>query len=157
MIIYEDAVVKAELLEDGAMIGHIVCSPKQDALTLADLPGAVSVQLFYLASYAATAVFEGLGAQGTNIVVTEGDGVRVNVVPRKDQDGLDLYWNPERADPSELDAVASKVSDALWYVGRQDDSAKPSQAPKEPDGGGGDREVASAKKSYNARQLRHTP
>lgn len=118
-LLYEDGAVTAHLKHDGAALGHIVVSPKQPAKVLGDLPESVAVQLWYCASFAATAVYEGLGAHGTNIVCYEGERVELHVLPRQPQDGLSLMWDGARADPAELERVASKVQDKLWYVGKQ--------------------------------------
>jgi len=123
MLIYEDAVVTAHLKEDGAVLGHIVVAPKTPAKTLFELPEDVAVQLWYCASFAATAVYEGLGAHGTNIVCYEGgQGVALHVLMRAEGDGLSLLWDSQRADPAQLESVVSKVKDQLWYVGKEQPS-----------------------------------
>ena len=134
MIVYEDGACAAELVEDGATLGQIRISPKESAPTLMDLDEDVSNHLFYVASFAATAVFEGMGAQGTNILVREGDAVEVVVVPRMEGDGLDLFWDPERANPQELETVAAKIKDKLFYVGKdaQPDRKRPETKPTRP-------------------------
>lgn len=128
--VYEDGAIIASLKENGAAIGHIVVRPKAEASTLADLPTDVAVHLWYCASFAATAVFEGLGAQGTNILCYEGDGVELHVLPRAPQDGLNLLWDAQRADPALLEGVAKTIKEEFWYVGKQE--AQQEHAPQKP-------------------------
>lgn len=136
MKIYEDGVVVAHLKEDGAVVGHIVVEPKQEAKTLADLPEDVVVQLWYCASFAATAVFEGLGAQGTNILCYEGERVELHVLARQPQDSIDIMWDANKADPGALSQTAKKVKEQFWYVGKTEENApvppKKTDAPTSP-------------------------
>jgi histidine triad (HIT) family protein len=111
-IIYEDAVCFAYLPSEGATIGHIHIVPKEAIETLEDCSEELAVQLFYVASYAATSVYEGLGAQGTNIVCNNNAGsgrLLLEVLPRSENDGLDMKWEP-KAQP-DLDETASAIRD----------------------------------------------
>ncbi len=157
MNVYEDGALVVSLPEKPAVPGHVVVTPVQEASHLRDLPPEVVEHLFTVASLTATALFEGLGAQGTNILCVEGDGqVHIDVLARSQDDGLDLFWEPKRADPADLDAVASQVKEQLWYVGKEERTedkeavAEEVQKTKE--------EVdASPEDNYKVRQLFRTP
>ncbi len=149
-MIYEDGAIKAELQEKGAVVGHLVVEPQKKAGYLSELPAEEVVQLFYGASFAATAVFESLGAQGTNILLVEGEPLKVHVIPRTMNDELNFFWEPKKADPSELDRVAEKVSDELWYVGKEDNNKKSS-------GGKSEKTNKQTEESYKVRHLIRYP
>jgi len=109
-VIYEDKLCVAYIPEDAAVVGHIHVEPKQQVASLEDCDEEVAVQLFYVASYAATAVYEGLGAQGTNIICNNGDGnLVISVLPRLETDGIQLKWEPKQQ--TDLDSTASKIHD----------------------------------------------
>lgn len=122
-VIYEDEQVLACIPEKGAVEGHIEIYSKQQEKDFTKLSIAESAHLFYVASFAATAVFEGLGAQGTNIILKSGisddnpDGKLIlHVLPRRQGDGLEkLHWQPQQ--PSyNLDEVMEKIRDKAWQV-----------------------------------------
>jgi diadenosine tetraphosphate (Ap4A) HIT family hydrolase len=121
-MIYEDAVVIAELPNPGAEIGHIHIKAKKDVDQLSKLDKEEALQLFWTASFAATGVFETLGAQGSNIVLADGQEVELDVYARNQEDGLGLRWEPQQGDKAELEQVAKQVSEAFWYVGKEDTS-----------------------------------
>lgn len=127
-MIYEDGAVRARLLEEAATVGHVEVVPRREAPTLADLDEGVAEQLFFCASFAATGLFETLGAHGTNIVVEEGERVRASVYARTQSDGLGLRWQPEQADRDALAATADKVREAFWYVGKESADEQPRPA-----------------------------
>jgi histidine triad (HIT) family protein len=115
-ILYEDAVCFAYLPNDSAVLGHIHIVPKQPVETLEECSEELAVQLFYVASYAATAVYEGLGAQGTNIICNNGKGAGagqlvLEVVPRSENDGIPLKWDPTQQSQENLDSTASTIRD----------------------------------------------
>ncbi len=127
-LIYEDGVVQAHVKADGACVGHVVITPKTPAKYMSELPDNVVVQLWYCASFAATAVFEGLGAHGTNILCYEGESLEIHVLARVPEDGLGLRWDAQRKDPSEIAPLASTIKEAMWYVGKEVET-RPAPAP----------------------------
>ena len=113
--IYEDDVISCALADSPAGRGHLVIRPREGFF---DLGFDEAAHLFFVASFAATALFESLGAQGTNIVCNAGafdgsDGA-VHVLARFEGDGLDFLWEPGRAEG--LDAMASKIRDKSVFV-----------------------------------------
>lgn len=71
--------------------------------------------LFFLGvSQCATALFELLGAHGTNIIINDkDDSLSGEIISRMQNDGLDFLWQPTRGDPAELDSVAKSIKDAV--------------------------------------------
>lgn len=131
-VLYEDAVAMAILLKDEATaLGHIQVFPKKHVELLEQLDDEVVVQLFYIASYAATGVFEGLGAQGTNIILNNGKGsnpkhnhVVINVLPRKEEDGLNFQWTPKQLKAEDFEELKKKIKDKTDFIGVKKDDKK---------------------------------
>jgi histidine triad (HIT) family protein len=138
-ILYEDALCFAYLPDDATTLGHIHIVPKEPVQTLEDCSEELTIQLFYVASYAATAVYEGLGAHGTNIICNNGTGQLVlEVLPRQENDGIELKWEPKKQD--DLDATATEImnkADVLAAGGStqsvQSAGPQPVQQPAGPD------------------------
>ncbi len=132
--IYEDNSIIAVLPEDATVLGHIRVFPKAHKETLEDLDSDVMTQMFFCANYAATAVFEGLGAEGTNILIRNGEvadqkesHVCIDILPRKSEDGLNFQWEPTQLSPEDMDNVKDQIKDHTAFIGKQ----KPEQPKKE--------------------------
>lgn len=123
-VIYEDEKVLCLLSNKGVVKGHIKIYSKVEAKDIEKLSSEDSAHLFYVASYAATLLFEGLKVQGTNIILKSGvsddnlDGeLCLHVLPRMPEDGLNktLLWEPKQ--PSyNLDDILGKLKDKTWSI-----------------------------------------
>lgn len=131
MKIYEDNLIMMELPEKGAVSGHIIIRPKKEAKTVDDLSSEVMEHLSYGASYSATVLFETLGAQGTNIILNE-DPVHIEVLARKQDDGLDLLWTPKQLDAAAMESAEEKIKDNTFMIGREEEK-KEEHAPAPPE------------------------
>ena len=120
MRLYEDALIVIDLSDTGAVSGHLTITPKQSAKTVDELSSETMEHLSYGASYAATVLFETLGAHGTNIVLNE-HPVRVEVLARKQDDGLDLLWTPKQLDPSAMASAEEKIKDNTFMIGKEEE------------------------------------
>ncbi|MBW3018724.1 HIT family protein [Candidatus Woesearchaeota archaeon] len=116
-MLFEDDDVFVMLSDEPWSVGHIIAVPKKHYPILEQVPDAVMGKLFDLANKASMCVFEGLGAQGTNVLVNNGipagqkvNHVVVNVIPRFENDGLDLSWTPKQASDEELNALEAKFA-----------------------------------------------
>lgn len=122
-VLYEDEQVLVVLAEKSVIPGHIEIYSKVEEKNVENLSPEESAHLFYAASFAATAAFEGLGAQGTNIILKSGktddnpEGrLVIHVLPRYEGDSLQgMLWEPKQ--PSyDLDSVAGKIKDKTWKM-----------------------------------------
>ncbi len=122
-VLYEDEKSLVVIPEESIVPGHIKIYSKAEERDVANLSQEDCAHLFYVASYAATAVFEGLGAHATNILVKSGktddnpDGLLCfHVIPRSAGDSLQgMQWSSKP--PSyDLDSVASKIKDKTWKI-----------------------------------------
>jgi len=119
-IILEDNIAFTFLSPQPAAKGHIIIAPKEHRAILEDTPDEVLVHMVMVANKLSTALFEGLGAQGTNILINNGlpagqtePHMTMHVIPRYENDGIDLAWEGKKADDAELDVFVQKLSDAL--------------------------------------------
>ncbi|MBD3318891.1 HIT domain-containing protein [Candidatus Woesearchaeota archaeon] len=124
-VLYEDELVVIASPPEPQALGHLIVYSKE-ANAIEDISSMGSSHLFYTASYGATAVFEGLKAQGSNIILKSGVSsdnptgrLEVHILPRYENDGLDLMWTPqERADTS----IAGPLNDAMFVVANTKDT-----------------------------------
>ncbi len=122
-IIYEDAAVIAMLSENPATLGHIEIFPKEHVDTIQALKDDIVQQLFTVSNTAASALFESAQAEGTNIIVYNGEHSNnpynhlvFMVLARKQNDGLSFQWKPKQLQPEEMDSVQSKIRDKAFMV-----------------------------------------
>ncbi len=122
-VMYEDEKLMCILPEKGAASGQIDIYPKAESSDISKLSTEDCIHLFYTASSVASILFEGLKAQGTNIILKSGftndnpDGrLVVIVLPRRQDDALqELVWKQKQASYN-LDNVAGKIKDKTWKV-----------------------------------------
>ncbi|MGM5481062.1 MAG: hypothetical protein ACQESE_01485 [Nanobdellota archaeon] len=168
--LYHDDHISIVLSGKPSSRGHMIVSPADGKKkSLGELSDKECDMLFYGASYGATALFEFLKAQGSNIIITEDDGpLQVDVIARGENDGLDLMWQGKQADPNELQDIAKNMKDAIdyevWAYHNPEEAAKAGK-PKEPkqaetmstDEEESEDEDGNKKVNYLLRSLRRTP
>jgi histidine triad (HIT) family protein len=100
--------------------GHVLVIPREHYVTLPELPVTLLTAVFVVVQRCATAVVEGLGAQGSwvaenNIVSQAVPHVHVHVVPRTKGDGLRGFFWPRTkyADDEEAEDYAARLRSAL--------------------------------------------
>lgn len=140
-ILYQDEKVLCLLPQRSAVPGHIEVYSKLEERDIGKLSQEDSAHLFFVASFAASALFDGIGAQGTNILLKSGfsddnpEGrLCVHVLPRFQGDALQgMLWQPKQPDYN-LDDLQKKIKDKMWMVRylevkKETVSAKPVVAP----------------------------
>ncbi|PIY60021.1 hypothetical protein COY95_03995 [Candidatus Woesearchaeota archaeon CG_4_10_14_0_8_um_filter_47_5] len=114
-IIYADEEVVIAAPEEPCVSGHLIVLSRKHYGLFEEMSDAEAENLFFTTSYAASAIFELLGAQGTNIILNNGDffddsfHCRLHVIPRKVDDGLNFMWTPRQLPPHEMDTVAKQL------------------------------------------------
>ena len=99
--------------------GHTLLVPREHVVTLPDLPAGLRDGLLAAAQRLATAVVEGLGAQGSfvamnNVVSQSVPHLHVHVVPRTKGDGLrGFFWPRTKYADGESGEYASRLRAAL--------------------------------------------
>ncbi|MCW2868440.1 MAG: hypothetical protein JWR20_2628 [Marmoricola sp.] len=100
--------------------GHVLLVPRTHVVTLPDLPARLRDPFLAAAQRLATAMVEGLGAQGSfvamnNTVSQSVPHLHCHVVPRTKGDGLRGFFWPRTtyADAADRDAWAARIAAAL--------------------------------------------
>jgi diadenosine tetraphosphate (Ap4A) HIT family hydrolase len=133
-ILYEDSLIQMHLSSSPVAKGHIEVRPVKKSKVLQDLSDDEVTHLFFGASYAATALFEMVGAQGTNIILNESDDqLCVHVIARNEGDGLNFLWQPTKGNPQELAGVSKSIKDKIdYFVWARDNPKEAAKTKKGP-------------------------
>ena len=106
--------------------GHTLLVPRDHVVTLPDLPARLRDPFLEAGQLLATAMVEGLGAQGTfvamnNTVSQSVAHLHMHVVPRTKGDGLrGFFWPRTRYDDGESAEYATRLRSALDGARQQD-------------------------------------
>ncbi|HET7735805.1 MAG TPA: HIT family protein [Nocardioidaceae bacterium] len=99
--------------------GHVLLVPRVHVVTLPDLPAELRDPFLAAGQRLATAMVEGLGAQGSfvamnNTVSQSVPHLHLHVVPRTKGDGLrGFFWPRTRYQDGEAAGYAERLSEAL--------------------------------------------
>ena len=122
--VYEDELILAVLDVNGANPGHCFVMPKNHYPILEQVPDTEVARLFQVSNKISSAIFESLGVQGTNIFVANGIPAgqtvahfTINVIPRKENDGINLQWHPKQLDEEEMSTVELKLKEQAKDIG----------------------------------------
>src|SRR3989338_3286064 len=114
--LYEDDEVSAFLDLNGALLGHAFVVPKRHIPIFEHVPDTLVGKLFALSNRISTALFEGMNVQGTNIFVMNGVSAgqsvahfMIQVLPRREKDGINLQWQPRQLTEEEMSTVELKL------------------------------------------------
>jgi histidine triad (HIT) family protein len=132
-ILYEDENAVAVLVSKATTKGHILVMPKKHVATIEELDENMVQHLFYIANYSASALFEVIGAQGTNIISEEGEHFSLNVIARKQEDGLNFTWEPKQLPQPEMDSIISAIKSKITVQETKKEKAAPVETNKEPE------------------------
>src|SRR3990167_4153033 len=157
--IYEDELSVAVLDINGANPGHCFIMPKNHYPIIEQVPDSEIARLFQVSNKVSSAIFESLGAQGTNIFVANGIPAgqtvahfTINVIPRKENDGINLQWQPKQLSEEEMSTVELKLKEQTKNIGHFEKGEKKARvrAPKPVI-------LSEEEEEYFSRQLRRLP
>ncbi len=124
--VYEDDKVMGILDIHPANQGHVLLFPKEHAAMMAQVQDDILGHLFIVANKIASAVFETTGAEGTNVVVSNGQiagqtapHFMVNIIPRKQGDKVAVGWQPTEVKEEEQDKLASTIREKVGTIGKK--------------------------------------
>ena len=119
-LVYEDSLVIAILDDKPATGGQISLLPKEHYTIIEKIPDNIISHMFSVANKLSIACFDALGAHGTNILIRNGiaAGQRsthtmIHIIPRAENDGVNLNWEPQKADEGELDTTQTLLKEEL--------------------------------------------
>jgi len=101
------------------------------------VPDEVLAICFVTADKTSRAVFEIFQAEGTNILIQNGLGAgqgvphfALEIVPRRENDGLNLQWPPKEMNEDDLDITAHQLIEEIQKLGDFTAPKKKEQAPE---------------------------
>ncbi|MBD3309599.1 HIT domain-containing protein [Candidatus Woesearchaeota archaeon] len=132
-VVFESDKILAFLHPKPAAPGHVVVVSKQHFPIIENVPDFIVSDAFKVANRISSAVFEGLGVQGTNIIVQNGVAAgqkvahfAVNVIPRRQDDNLSLQWQPKQLDEEEMSTIELKIKEQTASIGEfEQETAEP--------------------------------
>lgn len=122
-VVLEEPGLLAFLDQRPVFKGHVLLVPTRHVVTLPDLPAGQRAPFLHAAQRLATAVVDGLGAQGSfvamnNTVSQSVPHLHLHVVPRTKGDGLrGFFWPRQRYAEGERAAYAVRLREALSGAG----------------------------------------
>ncbi len=156
MIIYTDPHAHVVLPAKPATKGHVRVYSKEHAESFDDLTHEAVQHMFQVGNVVASILFEQLGAEGTNIIVNEGDmfdsHLHMDVVTRSESDNLRLEWDAERADDGVLEQAQKSIKDQADLIGHSED-----KKPKRPVKTSEKEKVEGDEENYLTKHLERLP
>ena len=156
-VVYQDQDVVVMMHPEPTVEGHVIVVPRQHYTIIEQVPNEVVEKLFIISNLISSAVFEMLGAQGTNLLVNNGvsAGQRmphflINVIPRKQDDNLNYRWVPKKLGQQEFQDCFVKIKDKCDYIGHE-------PVKKEPVSLNQEKKIDVVEKDYRFKQLERTP
>lgn len=111
-VVFEDKDLVAFLKQMPASFGHIVLTTKKHYPIMELVPDVELSRVFQVANRLSSVVFEALGCGGTNVIVQNGSGAGqlhphfcVEIIPRRENDGLNFLWAPKQLSEEEMSTV----------------------------------------------------
>ncbi len=155
-VLFENEKICLMLSPEPATPGHLIILPKKHFPILEQVPDYVIKEMFVNANKASTALFETLGAQGTNILIQNGEPAgqkhshaMLNIIPRFENDNLNLSWTPKQANDEEMKTLELQLKGKTGAVGG---FQKEKQKPIEIEGA---KEIP--KEDWRVKELRRIP
>ena len=156
--IYEDDVALAILDINGSNPGHCFVMPKNHYPIIEQVPDAEIGRLFQISNRISSAIFDSLGAQGTNIFIANGIPAgqtiahfTINIIPRKENDGINLQWQSKHLTEEEISTIELKLKEQTKNIGHFEKEEKKARSPPKPVILSGEEE------EYFTRQMRRIP
>lgn len=122
--IYEDEHIFVMHAPKPATFGHVLVLPKNHAMIIEQIPDYEVTEIFEKINKISTAVFESIGAHGTNIILQNGvaagqshSHLMIHVIPRRENDGIDFTWQPKQMSEEEMSTIELKLKEAAKNIG----------------------------------------
>lgn len=160
-IIYQDEEVIVAIKDLTTATGQVTVFPRKHHTILEIVPDNILEKCAVLANKVGMAIFDGLAAQGTNVVIQNGLGAEqkvphfgIEIIPRREGDGIDLQWEPKQMREDELEATLIAIKESLEK--KEEIKIKNIDESKEKDKDKGNKKK-SDKDNYILKSLRRLP
>ena len=158
-IIHQDEEVIVAIKDLTTATGQVTIFPRKHHTILEMVPDDILEKCAVLANKAGMAIFDGLAAQGTNVVIQNGLGAEqkvphfgIEVIPRREGDGINLQWEPKQMREDELEATLIAIKESLEK--KEDIKIEKTDKPK---GADKEQKKKSDKDNYILKSLRRLP
>ncbi|MBI2573028.1 HIT family protein [Candidatus Woesearchaeota archaeon] len=123
-ILFEDEEIIVAIKDLAITPGHLVAFPRVHCTILEMMSHDLLSKCMIASTKVSTAVFEGLGSQGTNVLIQNGLGADqkvphfgIEIVPRLEKDGVALQWEGKPLPEDEMDRLFTQISkDAAAFI-----------------------------------------
>ena len=123
-LLYEDESVIVVVKDMVFTPGQVTVFPRDHFTIMEQVPDEILTKCMIIAEKTSRAVFEGFQAEGTNILIQNGLGAgqkvphfAIEVIPRRESDGLNLQWQPKEISEDDLDISAHQLSEEIAKLG----------------------------------------
>src|SRR3989344_4516233 len=123
-VLYEDDLALVVVKDMAFTPGQITVFPRKHFTIMEQVSDEALIACMELADKASRAVFEAFQAQGTNILIMNGLGAgqkvphfAIEIVPRREGDGLNLQWPPKEMQEDDLDIVTHQLLEEVQKLG----------------------------------------
>jgi histidine triad (HIT) family protein len=151
-VIFEDNEVVAVLSDKPSGLGHVLVMPRQHFTIMEQVPDSIIEKIAIISNKISTSMFELLRLNGTNILIENGTAAgqsnphfSVNVIPRTENDGLKLSWEPKKFTEEQLALAESQIARELK------EPEEKTEAPKK------EAKILDDKDNYMIKQLKRLP
>ena len=117
-ILYQDKEIVVAVKDNVLTPGQITVFPKEHYTIMEMVPSKLLGRCMNAAKKVSIAIFESMGAQGTNILVRNGLAAGQNlphfcieIIPRQENDSLKLNWEPRQLMEDELEQVFMQLTE----------------------------------------------
>ena len=160
-VIVRDEELVVFMPEETIVEGEIIVAPIHALKKLEDFPDIILEKMFHVVNKMSSSLFEILGCQGTNILIQNGEiagqkseTLFIRIIPRFENDNVNLKWTSKEAPPQELKEIEKKFKDAEEQEQKEKEFEKQKQqiqAKKEPE------QIKDEKENYLLKSLRRNP
>lgn len=114
--IYEDDHFRVILDNGPATRGHALILPKEHYRDLSEIPEETAAEAMVVAKKVSVLLVKKLHADGLNLVQNNGETAgqtvkhfHIHLIPRYENDGQHILWNPTHPTDEELDSVLKDI------------------------------------------------
>lgn len=158
LTLFEDDHVAAMACPNPVAPGHLMVVPKKHQPIIEAVPDSVLRAMMVVANKLSMAVFEAVGAQGTNLLIQNGlpagqmmPHCAVHIIPRREGDNLQIEWKPGGVSEDDSGKAEVYLKEAAQTIGVFDKEAPKPLEEKRAD----TPEISET--DYRVRQLRRIP
>ncbi len=116
LILFEDEDIFAYFPLQAISMAHIIITTKKHFQSLDETPDYLVAWCFAIAKKLANILLSSIKIQGLNFLIEEGINqvphFALNLIPRLENDGLNLNWKPQKGELEELKQVEATIKQA---------------------------------------------